>query len=380
MFTAEQRRGIEQAFRNWQNNQGNAGIRYNFTSNPTPVSGTPNTIQVNSENPPLDNGQQPQATTTLRSNLGNTNLESAIIQVHRGVTNEVAMLEAMAHEIGHTYGLDDCPDCCDGTSVMAGYNYFNDVQSGTGTPSSCDSAVANTAGNYPAPTPTPTPTATPFEDYCFRTDTDCYEQGYHQGLDPMTCKCYGEPVDCGSHFGHCSPVIIDIAGDGFRLTSAAGGVSFDMDGDGTPEHLSWTEAGTDDAWLILDRNSNGAVDDGTELFGNHSPQPPSAAPNGFLALAEYDRPEQGGNSDGVIDAGDSIYRSLRLWQDAKHDGVSEAAELHMLPALDVAALHLNYKESKRTDEHGNGFRYRAKVRDARGARVGRWAWDVFLVR
>ncbi|HEV2881215.1 MAG TPA: hypothetical protein VGX24_08080 [Pyrinomonadaceae bacterium] len=47
----------------------------------------------------------------------------------------------------------------------------------------------------------------------------------------MTCKCYGEPVDCGSHFGHCSPVVIDIAGGGFCLTSAAGGVFFDMNGD-----------------------------------------------------------------------------------------------------------------------------------------------------
>ncbi|HEV2881217.1 MAG TPA: hypothetical protein VGX24_08090 [Pyrinomonadaceae bacterium] len=230
------------------------------------------------------------------------------------------------------------------------------------------------------PPPTPTPTPSPFEEYCFRTDSDCYEQGYHQGLDPLTCKCYGEPVDCGSHFGHCSPVIIDIAGDGFRLTGVAEGVSFDMNGDGTPERLSWTAADSDDAWLILDRNANGTVDDGTELFGNHSPQPPSPSPNGFLALAEYDRPQQGGNSDGVIDPQDLIYSSLRLWQDADHDGVSEAAELRTLAESDVAALHLNYKESKRTDEHGNQFRYRAKVRDARGARVGRWAWDVFLTR
>lgn len=162
------------------------------------------------------------------------------------------------------------------------------------------------------------------------------------------------------------------------MTGARNGVSFDFDGDGDTEKLSWTPVNSDDAWLVLDRNNNGKIDSGKELFGNATPQSSSPTPNGFLALAEYDKLENGGNNNGAIDSGDPIFANLRLWKDTNHNGVSEANELYTLPALSITAMDLDYKESKQTDEHGNKFKYRAKVDDEKKAKAGRWAWDVYL--
>lgn len=179
------------------------------------------------------------------------------------------------------------------------------------------------------------------------------------------CGSCGCPVgqDCYCGFTGCNcvpgtPIIIDLNGDGFNLTSSAGGVLFNFFVN-SPVQIAWTASGADEGWLVLPQD--GQVQNGAQMFGNLTPQPPSEEPNGFLALAVYDQPQNGGNGNGIIDAGDSIFSQLRIWRDSNHDGIVQPGELIGLSDARIKSISLAYKESGRIDNNGNRFRYKSTI-------------------
>lgn len=113
-----------------------------------------------------------------------------------------------------------------------------------------------------------------------------------------------------------TPILIDLRGDGLHLTGLDESVWFDIDADGSLEEISWSAGSEDDVFLAFDRNGNGAIDDGSELFGNHTPlSSGELASNGFEALYEFDLMARGGNADGTITSEDRGYTDLMLWLD-----------------------------------------------------------------
>jgi hypothetical protein len=206
------------------------------------------------------------------------------------------------------------------------------------------------------------------------------------------CKPDGEPCSstneccsnwCSSELYVCgdpSPIMIDIKGStsNYRLTAPAQGVQFDIDNDGDHEQVSWPSADSEVAFLVLDRNGNGTIDNGSELFGTATPKSDGhLAANGFEALLDLDGGAHG--SDGKIDATDPTYFQLRLWFDRNHNGVSEPSELVSLGDAGVTTIFTAYRETSRTDKDGNAYRYKgqALIRKNRND-VPRQVFDVYL--
>jgi|GEM_PF-3011661 len=136
------------------------------------------------------------------------------------------------------------------------------------------------------------------------------------------------------------PLVLDLDNDGFELISSANsGVYFDYNGDSLGEKTGWV--GPDDGFLALDANSNGVIDDVSELFGDLNT-------NGFTELASHDATVNGGNNDGKIDSLDSVWGSLKVWKDANSDGITDTGELQNLAYHGIKQIVLNPTSSSLT--------------------------------
>jgi len=155
----------------------------------------------------------------------------------------------------------------------------------------------------------------------------------------------------------CTPIVVDILGNGFSLTSIENGVMFDIDVDGDLEQTAWTAEGSDDAFLFFDIDNDNMVT-ATELFGNHNTLLSGEyVRDGFVELAELDLIDYDGNDDGIIDKKDYYFDYLSLWQDANHNGESEPDEVIRLKDVGIESVSLDLEEIDWTDEYGNWIEF-----------------------
>jgi hypothetical protein len=180
--------------------------------------------------------------------------------------------------------------------------------------------------------------------------------------------------ECSEGTGCGSPIVLD-AGGGYHLTALADGVAFDLRNEGVRRRVAWTIANLETAFLALDRNENGQIDNGAELFGNYTRLRSGVlAPNGFIALGELDD-----NADAIIDSRDEAWAMLLLWTDRNHDGDSTPDELQPIAQSEVVSLGSDYRAVGKRDQWGNLFRYASEFGvEKNGRRHRRPYYDVFF--
>jgi hypothetical protein len=147
-----------------------------------------------------------------------------------------------------------------------------------------------------------------------------------------------------------TPLVLNF--DGAPLTfTAATAASFDITGAGECVSTDWPTL----PWLALDRDGDGSIESGRELFGNGSVLASGTrASHGFEALAEFDA-----NHDGTIDAADPVFAELVLWADDDGDRRGELAEMTPVGNFGLVAIHLDVAVRGECDGRGNCGRERA---------------------
>ncbi len=174
--------------------------------------------------------------------------------------------------------------------------------------------------------------------------------------DPIVTRSdRGLKVTYPSPSSNCPTLVSTDPESAFALTSVENGVLFDIDADGHLDRVAWTEAGTDVAFLAIDRDGDGRISNGKELVGDRTLPGAASGPEALLQLARMHS-----GAWGVIDSDNPVFAELLLWRDANHNGVSEPGELQ--PAdRELAGIGLGYERHRRLDTHGNQSRFRGFV-------------------
>ena len=142
-------------------------------------------------------------------------------------------------------------------------------------------------------------------------------------------------------------LVLDLFHAGIETTPISGTDRvWDYDGDGYSYGTEWI--GTDDAFLVYDRNGNGWIDDGTEMFSSNSLKSDGTyALNAFDALRDLDS-----NQDGVFDANDALFSKVGLWRDSdQKDGLyASPEELYSLEEVGIKSISTQVNNVDGTDQ------------------------------
>ncbi|MGR6637918.1 calcium-binding protein [Pseudomonas aeruginosa] len=184
---------------------------------------------------------------------------------------------------------------------------------------------------------------------------DLAEWGLEELNDWLSRNAYLDPIFDAVNINFTSalnfvqrvdPLALDLDGDGLETVSSNSGITFDFDGDGLKTGTGWVAK--DDGFLVWDRNGNGTIDNGGELFGvDFVKSNGQKASDGFDALRDLDS-----NRDGIFDVKDEQFGELKIWQDLNQDGIAEANELKSLDGHNITAINLDIEKSTE-DNNGN---------------------------